>query len=133
MAIEQKDVLFTLVKSLSKSEKRQFKLYVGRLGGNADANFISLFNLLDKVSAFNDDLILKNTKNNALFFDYLGNDTLRKNPPINFFKKFNLEEEGEHKGKFDIKNSAFQHVSHVQQRVVTAKRGSGTAGQGRAA
>ena len=35
-----------------------------------------------------DDLILKNTKNNALFFDYLGNDALRKNPPINFFKKF---------------------------------------------
>jgi CBS domain-containing protein len=53
-----------------------------------------------------DDLILKNTKNNALFFDYLGNDTLRKNPPINFFKKFNLEEEGEHLGKFDIKNRA---------------------------
>ena len=53
-----------------------------------------------------DDLILKNTKNNALFFDYLGNDTLRKNPPINFFKKFNLEEDGEHKGKFDIKNRA---------------------------
>ena len=53
-----------------------------------------------------DDLILKNTKNNALFFDYLGNDTLRKNPPINFFKKFNLEEEGEQKGKFDIKNRA---------------------------
>jgi CBS domain-containing protein len=53
-----------------------------------------------------DDLILKNTKNNALFFDYLGNDTLRKNPPINFFKKFNLEEEGENLGKFDIKNRA---------------------------
>jgi hypothetical protein len=61
MAIEQKDALFTLVKSLSKSEKRQFKLYVGRLGGNTEANFISLFNLLDKVSAFNDDLILKKT------------------------------------------------------------------------
>jgi len=61
MAIEQKDVLFTLVKSLSKSEKRQFKLYVGRLGGNSDANFISLFNLLDKVSTFNDELILKKT------------------------------------------------------------------------
>ena len=61
MAIGQKDVLFILVKSLSKSEKRQFKLYVGRLGGNLDANFISLFNLLDKVSAFDDDLILKKT------------------------------------------------------------------------
>lgn len=53
-----------------------------------------------------DDLILKNSKNNALFFDYLGNDALRKNPPINFFKKFNLEEQGEQKGKFDIKNKA---------------------------
>ncbi|MEO5777888.1 MAG: DUF294 nucleotidyltransferase-like domain-containing protein [Flavobacterium sp.] len=53
-----------------------------------------------------DDLILKNTKNNALFFDYLGNDALRKQAPINFFKKFNLEEEGENKGKFDIKNRA---------------------------
>ncbi|PHS51521.1 MAG: hypothetical protein COB01_10075 [Lutibacter sp.] len=61
MAIEQKDALFTLVKSLSKSEKRQFKLYVGRLGGNSEANFITLFNLLDKVSDFNDDLILKKT------------------------------------------------------------------------
>lgn len=51
-------------------------------------------------------LVFNNTKNNALFFDYLGNDALRKHPPLNFFKKFNLEEEGEHKGKFDIKNKA---------------------------
>ena len=27
MAVDQKDVLFLLIKSLSKSEKRQFKLY----------------------------------------------------------------------------------------------------------
>lgn len=49
------------------------------------------------------DTILKNAKNNVLFFDYLGNDALKKPAPLNFFKKFNLEEEGEHKGKFDIK------------------------------
>jgi len=61
MSIEQKDALFTLVKSLSKSEKRQFKLYVGRLGGNVDANFMSLFNLLDKVLSYNDELILLKT------------------------------------------------------------------------
>ena len=40
------------------------------------------------------------------FFDYLGNDALKKPAPLNFFKKFNLEEEGEHKGKFDIKTKA---------------------------
>ncbi len=61
MAIEQKDTLFSLVKSLSKSEKRQFKLYAGRLGGNAQANFMTLFNLLDKVETFNDSLILRKT------------------------------------------------------------------------
>jgi CBS domain-containing protein len=52
------------------------------------------------------DTIFNNAKNNNLFFDFLGNDALRKNPPLNFFKKFNLEEEGENKDKFDIKNKA---------------------------
>lgn len=62
MAIEQKDALFMLIKSLSKSEKRQFKLYAGRLGGNVNANFMALFNLLDKVNDFNDALILSKTQ-----------------------------------------------------------------------
>lgn len=52
------------------------------------------------------NVIFKNVKNNALFFDYLGNDALKKPAPLNFFKKFNLEEEGEYKGKFDIKTRA---------------------------
>ncbi|WP_264509783.1 DUF294 nucleotidyltransferase-like domain-containing protein [Flavobacterium sp. N1719] len=50
------------------------------------------------------DVIFKNAKNNVLFFDYLGNDALRKPPALTFFKKFNVEEEGTFKGKFDIKN-----------------------------
>lgn len=61
MAMEQKDALFSLIKSMSKSEKRQFKLYVGRLSGNSEANFIALFNLLDKVKTYNDVLILEKT------------------------------------------------------------------------
>ena len=61
MAIDQKDALFILVKSLSKSEKRQFKLYAGRLDGNSEANFMSLFNLLDKSALYDDTLILKKT------------------------------------------------------------------------
>jgi CBS domain-containing protein len=52
------------------------------------------------------DVIFKNAKNNVLFFDYLGNDALKKPAPLNFFKKFNVEEEGENKGKFDIKTKA---------------------------
>ncbi len=49
------------------------------------------------------ETIFKNAKNNVLFYDYLGNDALKKPTPLNFFKKFNLEEAGENKAKFDIK------------------------------
>ena len=58
MTNAHKDALFVLVKSLSKSEKRQFKLYVGRLGVNTDAKFIALFNLMDKSKEYNEKNIL---------------------------------------------------------------------------
>lgn len=59
MTKEQKDNLFVLVKSLSKSEKRQFKLYVGRLGVNEDSKFLTLFNILEKLSIYDEVAILK--------------------------------------------------------------------------
>jgi hypothetical protein len=55
----QNDALFVLVKSLSKSEKRQFNLYVGRLGGNIDAKFFSLFKILEKQKSYNEQQIIK--------------------------------------------------------------------------
>ena len=58
---DQKDILFLLVKSLSKSEKRQFKLYSGRLEGNAESNFMALFAVLDKMETYDEALILKKT------------------------------------------------------------------------
>jgi len=56
----QKDNLFDLVKSLSKSEKRQFKLYVGRLGVNEDAKFMTLFATMEKLKKYDETDILKN-------------------------------------------------------------------------
>ena len=56
---DEGDPLFNLVKSLSKSEKRQFKLYVGRLGGNTDAKFLLLFDALDKMKGYEEQGILK--------------------------------------------------------------------------
>lgn len=53
-----KDHLFLLVKSLSKSEKRQFKLYVGRLGVNDDSKFLLLFNVIDKLTQYDEAFIL---------------------------------------------------------------------------
>lgn len=59
MTSNQKEPLFILIKSLSKSEKRQFKLYVNRLGVNADAKFLALFNMLDKMKVYDEDEILR--------------------------------------------------------------------------
>ncbi len=59
MTTAHKDALFVLIKSLSKSEKRQFKLYVGRLGVNTDAKFLGLFNLLDKMKDYDEKAILE--------------------------------------------------------------------------
>lgn len=59
MAKIQKDNLFDLVKSLSKSEKRQFKLYVGRLGVNDGAKFMTLFQTLEKLKTYDELQILK--------------------------------------------------------------------------
>ncbi|MEX0360051.1 MAG: hypothetical protein AB3N10_03590, partial [Allomuricauda sp.] len=58
MTNTHKDALFVLIESLSKSEKRQFKLYVGRLGVNTDAKFLALFNLLDKMKSYDEKQIL---------------------------------------------------------------------------
>ncbi len=59
MTNAHRDALFVLVKSLSKSEKRQFKLYVGRLGVNTDAKFLALFNLMDKIKKYDEKTILE--------------------------------------------------------------------------
>jgi len=55
----QKDFLFILIKSLSTSEKRQFRLYVNRLGINVDAKFLLLFSEIDKMDEYDEDIILQ--------------------------------------------------------------------------
>ena len=60
MTTDVKDNLFVLIKSLTKSEKRQFKLYVGRMHSNEDSKFLNLFNLLDKMRKYDEKKIIEN-------------------------------------------------------------------------
>ena len=55
----QNDQLITLIKSLTKAEKRNFKLYVNRLQSNTDVKFVQLFDVLDKLDYFDEVTILK--------------------------------------------------------------------------
>lgn len=54
--------LFSLIKSLSASEKRQFSLYVGRIGVNTDSKFLNLYKVITKQKKYNEEEILSNTK-----------------------------------------------------------------------
>ncbi|HEU4496957.1 MAG TPA: DUF294 nucleotidyltransferase-like domain-containing protein, partial [Flavobacterium sp.] len=52
------------------------------------------------------EIIYKSAGSNKLFFDYLGNDALKKPSPLGFFRQFLVEESGENKDAFDIKTRA---------------------------
>lgn len=51
--------VFQLIKSLTKSEKRSFKIYVGRLNDQQDAKFIKLFDALDKMDRYDEKVLTK--------------------------------------------------------------------------
>src|SRR5215210_2086814 len=53
------DALFQLIHSLEKSEKRHFKLYIKRSSAKEDLKIIQLFDALDKLSEYDEQLLLK--------------------------------------------------------------------------
>ena len=53
------DVLFNLIKTLTKAEKRNFKLYANRTQSRSGLKFIQLFDILDKQRELDDDQVLK--------------------------------------------------------------------------
>jgi len=59
MASLQTDNLFKLIKSLSKAEKRSFKLYSNRINHGEDTKFIKLFNILDKQLDYDETALLR--------------------------------------------------------------------------
>jgi hypothetical protein len=53
------DILFQLIRSLEKAEKRHFKLYIQRSSGNQDLKIVRLFDALDKLKEYNEKVLLK--------------------------------------------------------------------------
>lgn len=53
------DILFQLIKSLEKAEKRHFKLYIKRSSGNADLKIIRLFDSIDKLKNYDEAALMK--------------------------------------------------------------------------
>ncbi len=56
------DTLFQLIHSLEKAEKRHFKLYIKRSSGNEDLKIVELFDAMDKLTEYDETLLLKKLK-----------------------------------------------------------------------
>jgi len=99
----------TWCKSLSEW-KKQYDEWINTPGEKNEDSYSIFF---DYEIAFGEsqleealtETIYKSAKKKK-FFAFLGTEALRKPPPLSFFKQFNLEEEGEYKDLFDIKNRA---------------------------
>jgi len=59
MSKKHADQLFQIIKSLTKSEKRYFKLFVSRITSAEDAKFYKLFDIIDKQKEYDEQKILK--------------------------------------------------------------------------
>ena len=55
------DALFQLVHSLQKSEKRNFKLYVKRNSSNNDLKVVQLFDAIDKMNVYDENVLMSKT------------------------------------------------------------------------
>ncbi|MEZ4986820.1 MAG: hypothetical protein R2795_17580 [Saprospiraceae bacterium] len=59
MSENNKDPLFRLIKSLSSAEKRHFRLYANRTNLAGEKKFVQLFDLIDKQTNYDEDLLIK--------------------------------------------------------------------------
>lgn len=59
MANSKSDPLFDLVKSLTQTEKRHFRLFVNRSGNTEDVKFIKLFDAMESSKIYDDKKILE--------------------------------------------------------------------------
>ncbi|HQW83956.1 MAG TPA: hypothetical protein PK987_05835 [Ferruginibacter sp.] len=59
MSNRSTDILYQLIKSLEKAEKRHFKLYIKRSSSREDLKIVKLFDAIDKAKDYDEKLLLK--------------------------------------------------------------------------
>lgn len=62
MSSRYSDALFQLIHSLTKAEKRHFKLYIKRNSGKEDLKIVQLFDAMDKMPEYDEKQLLKKLK-----------------------------------------------------------------------
>jgi hypothetical protein len=75
----KKNDLFTLIKSMSKAEKRHFKLMSSKYDKGEKNNYLRLFDLIDRMDKYNEELVSKRFANINISYtkNYLCNAILK--------------------------------------------------------
>ena len=63
--VHNERLVFELIQSLTKSEKRSFKLYANRSGGATETKYIKLFDIMEKMEKYDEAQILKKLPNTS--------------------------------------------------------------------
>lgn len=63
--VHNERLVFELIQSLTKSEKRSFKLYANRSGGATETKYIKLFDIMEKMEKYDEVQILKKLPNTS--------------------------------------------------------------------
>src|SRR6476661_423150 len=59
MSKRSTDILYQLIHSLEKSEKRHFKLYIKRSSSNDNLKIVQVFDAIDKLKEYDERILLK--------------------------------------------------------------------------
>lgn len=71
MPISHGDQLFQLVNSLTKAEKRNFRLYAKKIQGESDIKFLQLFDFLERQKTLDEDLLQERLHSNKTQYSNL--------------------------------------------------------------
>jgi CBS domain-containing protein len=113
-------------KSLSEWNN-QFLNWINNPGEKSDARCKIFFDFEiaygeEKIEQILHKTILENASKNKKFLAFLATDSLKKEPPLNFFKNFAVEESGQFKEKFDLKEKVIAMYTDVA-RVLALSQG----------
>ena len=113
-------------KSLSEWNN-QFLNWINNPGEKSDASCKIFFDFEiaygeEKIEQILHKTILENASKNKKFLAFLATDSLKKEPPLNFFKNFAVEESGQFKEKFDLKEKVIAMYTDVA-RVLALSQG----------
>ncbi len=94
--------LFDLIKALSTSEKRYFKIFASTMGGKEDSLYLKLFDEIDKMDVYDEVALIKRNKKEHFIKNLSGNKSYLFNSILRALLEFSGDKSVSIQGQFQI-------------------------------